>query len=171
MSIQADIKASALPAYVELFELDLSVLGGEKLYFTPNTNNGQAAVSFGGVVYIPLPITGNGWATGTEGAAPQPTLTVSNVARFIQPYLTAYDDLVGAKLTRKLTFSKYLDSGATPDGSQVFDTSVFLIEQLSKLNKLEVEFRLSSVIDAPNFKLPRGQVLRTTFPGAGLFKK
>lgn len=171
MSIQADVKASALPAYVELYELDLTVLGGEKLYFTPNTNDGQSAISFGGVSYIPLPITGNGWATGTEGAAPQPTLSISNVTRFIQPYLTAYSDLVGAKLTRKLTFGKYLDNGATPDGTQVFDTSVFLIEQLSKLNKLEVEFRLSSVIDAPNFKLPRGQVLRTIFPGAGLFKK
>jgi lambda family phage minor tail protein L len=102
---------------------------------------------------------------------PCPTLRIANVTRFIQPYLTAYNDLVGARLTRTLTFDKYLDSGTSPDSSQVFGACVYIVEQKTKQTKSEVEFTLSSIIDAPLFKLPRGQVLRTVFPGAGLFRK
>jgi phage-related protein len=57
------------------------------------------------------------------------------------------------------------------DSNQVFGTSVYSIEQKTKQSKYEIEFRLASIVDAPQMKLPRQQVLRTEFPGAGLFRK
>ncbi|MGH6646208.1 phage minor tail protein L [Aquabacterium sp.] len=171
MTIKQDLQSPALPDHVELYQLDLSKLGGETLYFTPHTANGVTSLSFGGQSYMALPVSGSGWEMAIDGAPPQPTLKVSNISRFIRPYLTTFNDLVGAKLTRLQTFTKYLDNGATPNASQVFNTCVYLIEQKTRDTKQEIEFKLSSVIDSPQTRLPKGQVLRTIFPGAGLFRK
>lgn len=171
MTIAQDLKSSVVGEVLELFVLDLTPRSGPVLYFTPYTNGGTSSVSFGGQVYTALPISGSGWETSMDGAPPQPTLKVSNVSRFIQPYLASYNDLVGCRLTRKQTLGKYLDSGSSPDVTQVFNTSIYVIEQKTKQNKSEIEFKLSSIVDAPLFKLPRGQVLRKDFPGAGLYRK
>jgi lambda family phage minor tail protein L len=171
MTIQTEIQKVAVSPLVELFTLDLTGIGGSVLKFTPNTVGGSSSVSFGGQVFAALPITGSGWETSIDGAPPRPMLKVSNVTRFIQSYLNLYADLVGAIVTRTVTLEKFLDSGSSPDSSQVLFSDKFRISQKSKQNKKEVEFVLSSVLDTANFKLPRRQVLRTTFPGAGLFRK
>jgi lambda family phage minor tail protein L len=171
VTIAQDLRNPVKPGYVELFQLDLTALGGSVLYFTPHTVGGSTSVSFGGQVYTALPIGGSGWETSIDGAPPQPVLTVSNVNRFIQSYLSTYHDLVGARLTRITTFDKYLDSGSSPNSTQVISTNTYLIEQKTRQNKVQIDFKLSSLIDAPQFKLPRGQVLRKDFPGAGLYRK
>lgn len=171
MTIHQDLKASALPNYIELFVLDMTPLGGTVIYMTPNTVNGASSLSFGGQAYTAMPINGAGWETTIDGAAPQPLIKISNVTKFIQSYLTSFADLVGARITRYQTFDKYLDSGATPDSTQVFNTCVYVVQQKTKQSKYEIEFRLSSIIDVPTMKLPRQQVLRAEFPGAGLFQK
>ena len=170
MSIQADLLQPALPKYIELFVIDATVLGGPVWHVCPATNMGAAPISFGGQAYDPLPIAGTGWQSLIDGAPPQPTLKVSNVTRYLTPYLTAYADLVGATVTRYQTFDKYLDSGSNPDSTQVFNTGVYLIVQKVSANKDEVQFKLSSVIDAPSLKIPRKQLLRAEFPGIGLFQ-
>jgi lambda family phage minor tail protein L len=171
MTIAQDLKQPVLPNYIELFIIDISPLGGPTLYLTPSTVNGGANISFGGQAYTPIPITGTGWETSINGQAPQPTIKVSNVNRFIQTYLTTYKDLVGVRITRYQTFDKYLDSGSSPDSTQTFNTCIYAIRQKTKQSKMEVEFKLSTVIDTPQLKLPSKQVLRTEFPGAGLFRK
>ena len=57
------------------------------------------------------------------------------------------------------------------DPSQIFNTCVYVIQQKTKQSNHEVEFKLSAIIDQPQMKLPRQQVLRAEFPGAGLFRK
>jgi phage-related protein len=109
MTIKQDLQASALPNLIELFTLDMTPIGGSLLYFTPNTMAGQAAVVFGGNTYTPMPVTGSGWETSIDGAAPQPSLRVSNVTKYIQGYLASFKDLVGARVTRQQTFPQYLD--------------------------------------------------------------
>jgi phage-related protein len=112
MPIATDLKQPALPNYIELFDLDLTPIGGAVLRFTPNTVAGANAIIFGGNTYTPMPISGSGWETSIDGAAPQPTLKVSNVTKYVQGYLSTYKDLVGAKITRTQTFDKYLDTAS-----------------------------------------------------------
>lgn len=171
MTIQQDFQKPVIQGLVELYTFDLTALGGTILRFTPNTVGGTAVVSFGGQAFQPLPVMGDGWETSIDGAPPRPKLKFSNITRFIQSFLTQYNDCIGATVTRQLTTETYLDSGATPDGTQIITQQVYLVNQLTKQNKYEVEFTLCSVLDAPNLKFPRKQVLRAEFPGAGLFRK
>lgn len=171
MTIETQLAKPAVPALVELFILDMTRFNEGYLRFTPHTQGGTANVVFGGHTYFPMPIHSEGWAAGIGGAPPRPVLKVSNITRFIQPYLIQYNDLVGVPLTRKLTLDIFLAGGATPDPTQVLAEQRFVIQQKRRLNKLEVEFILSSLLDAPNFKLPKGVVLRREFPAAGLWRK
>lgn len=171
MSIRQDLQKDAVPAFIELYKVDLNPCGVAEIFFlSPHSRNGDP-ISFDGQEYTPFPITGEGWEQSFDGAPPQPTLRVSNVTKFLQTYLTDYDDLVGALVTRVLTLESYLDDGATPNGSQVFGEQVYVIEQLTGQNKVELTFLLSSLLDSKRIKLPRGQVLRAEFPGAGLFRR
>lgn len=171
MTIHTELQKGALPSMVELYELDLTPLGEGILYFTPHTQGGTANVAFGGQVYLPMPIRVTGLSQSTGGAPPRPTLVVSNVTRFIQPFITENQDLVGMVLTRKLTLDKFLDGGSSPDDTQVISVTKLVIQQKVRMNKVEVEFMLSSPLDQPNLKLPQGIVLRTQFPAAGLFRR
>jgi lambda family phage minor tail protein L len=168
MTIAQEAKKSATSGLVELFQLDLTLLGGTILYFTPNTVAGASAVVFGTQTYQPLPVKSEGWETSIDGAPPRPTLTISNVTRFIQSFLTSYADCVGAKLTRTLTMEKYLASGSAPDSSQVLFSDVYIIEQKKSQNQKEVVFVLASVLDNPMRTIPNWKILRPEFPGAGL---
>lgn len=168
MTIQQEAQKPATSAMVELFTLDMTAFGGPVLYFTPHTVGGGSAVSFGSQVYQSLPVKSEGWETSIDGAPPRPTLTISNVTRFIQSFLTTYSDCVGAKLTRTVTMAKYLDSGATPDSSQVLFSDIYIVEQKKSQNKVEVVFLLASVLDNPMRSIPGWKILRPEFPGAGL---
>ena len=171
MTILQDAKKAVLPGVVELYIVDATALGGPVFYLTPNVAPGSTGnVSFGGQAYTPFPIVGEGWESGIDGAPPRPSLRISNVTRFIQSYLTQYSDLVGAKVTRMITFDKYLDSGATPDSTQILRSDVYLIEQKASHNKREVVFTLASVLDNPLRTIPRWKVLRSEFPGAGTYR-
>lgn len=170
MTVLQDAQKANIGGAIELYVLDMTGIGGSVLYMTPHTNAGASNVSFGGQAYIPVPIVGEGWETSVDGAPPRPTLRISNVTRFIQSFLSDYSDLVGAKLTRILTLTKYLDSGATPDGSQVLRSDTYIIEQKRSQNKREVSFVLASVLDNPMKTIPGWKVLRAEFPGAGLYR-
>lgn len=172
MTIAQDLQKSAVGTVIQLFIVDLTKIGGPVFYLTPHTAaNGSSNVSFGGQVYQPMPIMIENVEEGSDGAPPSPTLKISNITRFLQSYLTQYADCVGGYVTSFWTESKYLDSGASPSGTQKFGDTTFIIEQLKLQNKLQLEFRLVSLLEAPGFKIPRMQVLRTRYPGAGLYRK
>jgi lambda family phage minor tail protein L len=167
MTIKQELQQSVLPAYIELFDVIGTPIGAPTFRLTPS----GTAISFGGVAYTPMPIAGSGWQAALDGAPAQPTLAISNVTRFIQSYLTTYQHFVGAKVRRRCTFETHLDGGIDPNVEAVFNDTTWVIEQLSGQNADSVTFKLRSVLDQPRLKLPRGQVLRSEFPGAGLYRK
>jgi len=171
MTIQQDAQKPGLKALVELYTFDLSALAGPVFRVTPNVGPTGLAVSYGGAIYTPLPIKGDGWQRTVDGASPRPVLKLANITRFIQPILTNYGQCVGATVTRVVTTEDYLDTGATPDGSQALTVDVYTVNQCTKLNRFEVEFKLMSPLDVPTKMFPPRQVLRAEFPGAGLFRK
>lgn len=97
-------------AWVNLFELDLTPLGGTVLRFHPGTNALRQPVVWQGNTYTPFPIVVDGYAVSGSGQFARPRLVASNVLGVMTALADAYDDFVGMKLTRKRTMVKYLDA-------------------------------------------------------------
>jgi len=79
MSIKSQIQKLDPGAVVELFELDLTKLGGPVLRFHAGTNKLSQPVVWKAEVYEPFPIKAEGFDLSTNGTLPAPIVTVSNV--------------------------------------------------------------------------------------------
>ena len=158
MTIQADVSQSWHDAIIELFELDLSAITGsasDKYYFTANVMPDNSKVRWKGVVYEPLPIEAVGFEKTTQGQIPQPELTVANVLGTLASVVNTLDDLVGAKVTRRRTLLKYLDTGTSPDSSQEFPDDIFYIERKIAESSITITWQLASKIDLEGLQIPR----------------
>jgi lambda family phage minor tail protein L len=165
MSILTDLQKPSIGRYVELFIFDVTPLGGPVYRLC---NSGQCV--FGGQTFMAMPCEGSGWKTSIDGAPPQPTLNIANVSRLLTPGLSQYKQYVGARLTRLQTLDKYLDTGATPDSTQVFNQTDWIVAG-ADVAKEAIKFKLMSDLDNPSRKFPRGQMLRSEFPGLGLYRR
>ena len=158
MTIQADIGQSWHDAIIELFELDLSGItgtAGDKYYFTANLMPDNSKVQWKGNIYEPLPIEASGFERTTNGQIPQPELTVANVLGTLASVVNSLDDLVGARVTRRRTLLKYLDTGTSPDSTQEFPDDIFYIERKIAESSITITWSLASKIDLEGLQLPK----------------
>ena len=157
-------------AIVELFELDLTALGGELLRFHAGTNALLQNVTWAGNVYTAFPVAASGFEFNGQGQAPRPKLQVSNVIGSITALVLQYADLVGAKVTRRRTLVKYLDSvnfpNANPlaDATAEFPPDVYFIDRKAVETNELVEFELSPAMEVTGVMLPRRQIIQNTCP-------
>lgn len=158
MAIGADIQVLTLPRLVDLWKLDASAeeLGGDVLYWHNYDFNGF--VVRGGQVYTRFPIEVEGFERTTGGNLPRPRLRVSNIGSAISSILRVSGDLVGARVTRIRTFSKYLDGEVDEDSTEVLQTEVWVINQKLAETASMVEFELAAICDVEGVMLPREQV-------------
>jgi len=176
MTIQQQVKQPDIGEYIELFIISDPRQVMSTLYLTPNSGpNGTTNISFGGQIYLPVPMVANGFAvTSTTSAPPRPTLALGNANQFIVPYLQQYKNMTGMKVQRIRTLGRYLDSGLTPDPTQHLPVELYFIEQKTSHTRDAIEFTLASPMDFQSMSLPRRQVLRDKsrgiegFPGIGL---
>jgi lambda family phage minor tail protein L len=163
VNIREAIQQLSPGATVELFQLDLTSISasGGISYFHAGTNELDGPVVWQGVTYQKFPISAEGFDKNLKGTLPRPTLRVSNVTGTITAMVLQYDDLVGAKVTRKCTFVRYLDASnftsgvnATADPNQSLDDEVFYVERKVSEDRLVVEFELVSALDFQGVQLP-----------------
>lgn len=163
MGINADIQTLELGALVELFELDATAIGAELYRFHGYQKTGS--IWWQGLEYTPWPIQADGFQMTGDAQQPQPKLLVGNVTGFISALCLGFEDLVGAKLTRRRTLGRYLDSrnfaegNAEADPDEEFPADIWYVEQKTGESKTEVEFALSSPINLNNKQLPGRQIV------------
>lgn len=158
MTLDVDVLQGWHDAPVELFDLDLSPITGnsnDKFYFTNQLKPDETKIVWQGRTYEPLPIASTGYERNTTGQIPQPTLTVANVFGTFTQVIAAYDDLVGAKVTRRRTLGKYLDGSPTADPTQEFPLDIYYIERKTAESALTITWQLASVLDLEGLQLPR----------------
>ena len=158
MSIQQEVRNSWHDSIVELFELDLEPItedANDKYYFTGDIFPDGTKIQWQGEVYEPFPISITGFETTTKGTIPQPELTVANVLGTLAAATNAFDDLVGAKITRRRTLGKYLDNGTNPDASEEFPLDEYYIERKTSETSLSISWQLASKIDLEGLQIPR----------------
>jgi phage-related protein len=166
MTIRQDIQKPELLALIKLFEIDGSAITGSVYRFTPMTNGG-IKISWGGFDWDPFPIALEGISFTSTGAPGRPRLSVSNVDNFFRFLVTQYQDMTGAKLTYRETFSTYL--GTSISMPPLYYT---LAKKLDD-NPTGIIFELKSPLDVESKWLPARQMLRDgplPFPGLGVNK-
>jgi len=124
--ISSDVATLDPGAIVTLFEMDLSTGTApdstDILRWHSGTNEQLQEVVWQGNQYVPFPVQAEGFEYSGKGAIPRPTLTIANITSAISALISSYDDLVGAKVSRKRTFAKYLDSYCYVGGEAVGGT-------------------------------------------------
>jgi len=152
-------------AVIELFMLDTTALGGTLYRFHAGTNGLKQPIVWQGNTYQNFPIQAEGFEWNGKGQVPRPVLRVANVTGLIGLLCLSTDDLLGATVTRKRTFAKYLDAdnfstgNPAADPTAEFPEDIYAIDRRSLENKYVVEFELASPLDALNVLLPRRQVI------------
>lgn len=168
--IQSEIQSLSPSAIVELFELDYSnYTSGTIVRFHAGTNQLNSPVVWKGVEYIPMPIEATEFEMSTSGSLPRPKMRVANVDGIISATIMTFDDLVGAKVTRKRTMVKFLDAvnfqggvNPTADPSQAFQDDIWYVERKVSETRYMVEWELSSAFDLMGVKLPYRQVIQNS---------
>lgn len=152
-------------ALVELYVLDTTVIGFDTLdYFFAGTDTNRLPIVFQGQTYQPIPLQVTGFEYNGQGTIPNPTFAVSNVGGIISATALQFDDLVGAKVSRKRTFAKFLDDQPTADPSQEFPIDIFYVNRKVSENAQVVTFELTTSFDVTGLMLPSRQILQNSCP-------
>lgn len=149
--------------YVELFELDLTSIGGDAYHFHGYTRVGN--IVWQGVEYTPWPIQVEGMGMTGEGQQNSPTLSVGNVSGLITALCKVYDDMVDGRIIRRRTLGRYLDAVNFPGGNpeadpdEHFSDDVYIIDQKQGADGSNATFILKSPLIATDRQLPGRQIV------------
>lgn len=167
-AILAHTQELSTSAIVEVFIIDVSKMMGSSwgdenymLRISNSLNERGQPVVWQGFEYIFVPIACEGFGVGSEGPAKRPTLTISNVLGLATGMINDYKGLVGARVTRKSTYVKFLDAvnfksleNPDADPNSGFYDDVYYIERKVAEDDTVISFELSSPIDLEGVRLP-----------------
>lgn len=148
--ITAQQQKLAPGARVELFMLDLLPIEVNVQYLFSNSQG----VSFGGNPYAYVPVEVTGIEKNASGEMPTPRLSLPNTSKFASALITQHNDLVGAELTRVVTYEKFLDGRPGADATAIREMDVFKIEQKLNLNKIFAQWELRVLADTGDRGIP-----------------
>ena len=172
MNLPELLQSLAADAIVEFFEVDLTAIGGTDVFrFHAGTNALTLPVVWKGLTYQPFPIQADGFERSVRGTLPRPTLHVANVTNVLVPYLDDFQDLVGAKVTRRRTFVRYLDGQPGADPSQHYDDEVYFVERKISDDGVLVTFELASSLDLEGVKLPSRMITVNSCSWVGDYRR
>lgn len=153
------------------FEIDCTGIGGSTERYH---NHRDGPIVWQGKTYLPWAIEGRNFERTGNGEQPLPEVSVGNIGKddegnpipgVVTALCLALDDLVGAKLIRRRTFTKYLDAenfeGGNPsaDPTAHLPDEVWTISQKRLETKQAVTFVLTSPFQFEGVQLPRRQII------------
>ncbi len=167
--IESDVQKLNPGAIVEMFELDATALGGDILRWHSGVNVLGNDLVWDGNTYSRFPVEASGFERSGKGTLPRPKVKVANISGLIGAMARSLDDLMGAKVTRRRTFVKYLDAvnfagGVNPqaDPNCAFPEEIWFVDRKANENGVFIEFELSAAFDVRGVKLPRRQCIQNT---------
>lgn len=158
LALQMVLLRQAAP--VELWELDLQLMGGPVQRFANQVNALGQAIVWQGTTYSPLPIQATGFDRRSAGPFPRPRLQVSNVLGTLAQLMRDYDNLRGARLYRRRTLACFLDAAnlasgnADADPLAEFAPELWLVDHCTARNRLALAFELRNPLDVTGVMLP-----------------
>jgi len=154
----------------------------------------NSRVVWQGETYYPAPIEASGFETTTRGTLPTPSLAIASQSEkgrdqlaLLRYQILKFGDIIGAKVTRRRTFAKYLDftnfyfgteqtdqqtrresfspniqelpQGYEPDPNAELPLDIYYIERKTSENKVIIQYQLSSVLDLEGVKIPKRTII------------
>jgi len=157
------------------------------LRFHNNIKVFNSAITWQGKLYLPAPIQATGFENSSRGTLPTPILSISSQSEtgtdqlaLLRYAILKLGDIIGAKVTRRRTFAKYLDwnnfkaypkkgeseprftelpEGYEPDPNAELPKDVYFIERKTAENKNTIQYQLSSILDLEGIKIPRRTII------------
>lgn len=157
MTITSDVQSLHPGGLFQGFELDATSLGAGLVRFHGYTDSGN--VTWQGNVYAPWPIIAANFQRTTD-QQPTPTITAGNIDGSLSALCISFDDLIGAKFTRRRTLVKYLDAvnfeggNANADPTQYMPDEIWYVERKASEDSEAVQWELSSALDLDGQQLP-----------------
>lgn len=171
MTIAQDILQPVVPAYIELFEIDLSKTNIPELAGTifrcTNSEVSYSGILFGESTYIPFPIEITGISQTSTGAPPRPQLNIANINKYFGSLAFKYNDIIGANVVYIRTFEPYLNLVSRLS----LPPMKFQIAKKLSHNKHGLSFELRSPLDKERAVMPKNQMLKRDYPGLGVNKR
>lgn len=133
-------------ARIDLWEIDLTAIGGQRYYFSNELNEKGDPVTWQGRKYDAYPIQGTGFELSGKGTSARPTLAVSNLFGMVTGLAEDVQSLVGGTVVRRVVYARFLDAvnftGGNPEADPEQEVvSRWVIEQLSELKKNHGDLR------------------------------
>lgn len=154
MSWLQDVQSLQPGDVVNLFDIDLTMLGGTVQRFAPGPKDSVGtAVTWRGQSYQALPIKAEGFSKNGKGPFPRPRLTIF-INDMIRAMIKTYGGLKGAKVTRWQVFKHYLDGEINADPDQHMPIEVYYIANRTAQGLNTCEWSLRSPIDIEGTMIP-----------------
>ena len=165
-SLNESVKSEQSPRVV-LWEIDLTVQGGERYFFCNELNEKGEPVTWQGRQYQAYPIQGSGFELNGKGTSTRPTLTVSNLYGMVTGMAEDLQSLVGGTVVRRKVYARFLDAVNFVNGNSDADPeqeviSRWRIEQCSELSAVSASFVLSTPTETDGAVFPGRIMLANT---------
>ncbi|HGP0788159.1 TPA: phage minor tail protein L [Salmonella enterica subsp. diarizonae serovar 53:z10:z35] len=146
-------------AKVDLWEFDLTAIGGERYFFCKEPNEKGEPLTWQGRQYQPYPIKAQDFEMSGKGPSPRVSLVVSNLFGLVTGMAEDLQSLVGASVVRHQVYRKFLDAvnftDGNPDASPEQEAVArYCVEQLSELTTLTATFILASPTETDGSVFP-----------------
>lgn len=190
--LQSEVVSLSPSSLIILFEIDIGFLADERqiqineseriFRFHNNTKLITTDIYWQGNKYILAPIAAEGFELNARGTLPVPKLTMSVNSQgvpalaLLKNEIKVFGDLIGAKITRRRTFAKYLDTLTFPNGNippdfepdpnVEFPPDIYYVNRKTRENKYIIEYELNSILDLEGVQIPRRPIIARTCPFA-----
>lgn len=154
-------------ALVDLWEIDLTMIGGSRHFFCKESNEKGASVVWQGREYVPYPIDSQDYEMSGKGASARPALQVSNLLGLVTGMAEDLQSLIGGTVVRRQVYRRFLDAVNFVEGNDEANpeqeaVARYQIEQLATLEATTATFTLASPTETDGAVFPRRIMLADT---------
>lgn len=154
-------------AKVDLWEFDLTAIGGERYFFCNESNEKGEPVTWQGRQYEPYPIQAQDFEMNGKGPSPRVSLGVSNLFGMVTGMAEDLQSIVGASVVRHQVYAKFFDAvnfvNGNPDASPEQEAVArYKVEQLSQLTTTAATFILATPTETDGSVFPGRIMLADT---------
>ncbi|HHS7489409.1 TPA: phage minor tail protein L, partial [Salmonella enterica] len=156
-------------ARADLWEFDLTGIGGGHYFFCNEPNGKGEPVTWQGRQYEPYPLQAQDVEMSGKGPSPRVTLVVSNLFGLVTGMAEDLQSLVGASVVRHQVYSKFLDAVNFRNGNPEADpeqeaVARYNVEQLSELDSSTATLILASPAETDGSVVPGRTMLADSCP-------